>query len=263
MRNALGETRETLRTFSKDVHRRWPELDYATLESDIQRARDACVDHVVMDQLFPSHKLPAKLYSLLQTALRRNLELSDAFIDAFNAHLFAPLFVLSRAMLETGCIAFDAWVRLEDMIESGDVSRIPDFDEHLMRVLLGSRTPTDGSNPNKYPAPNVLSIIDRLERQGSFSHLRDHYDHLSEYAHPNFPGLLGLYSEHDPTVFAVSYTGRPMESHRDDLVHPLMGATVGIGVLTIAVTRFDAMRSEVVGFCETSLGADDDDPPLT
>ncbi len=236
------------RSFSKDVRRRWPGLDYATLERALERSQTALVSRVVMDEAFPTHKCPGKMFSLLQAGLRRNLELSSAFIDAFNAHLCLPTFVLSRAILETGCLVFDAWERLEHAVEAGGRDELLAFDDHIMRAILGTRTSIDGSEPDEYSAPNILSIIDRLERNG-ISHLRDHYDFMSEYVHPNYPGLISAYTQPDTSGYGVTYLERPAEEQPDLLAHPLVGATVGVGILMIAADGFQEMKSEIISFC--------------
>jgi len=42
-----------------------------------------------------------------------------------------------------------------------------------------------------FTALNILTVIDKLSKY--IPNLRDTYDHLCEYAHPNYDGLTGLY----------------------------------------------------------------------
>lgn len=126
--------------FLTDLKTRYPTLEFASVEELLERAERARIPLSVAEELSPVVLIPYKVRDVLQVALRRNLELANAFVSVFNAELYIPLFVLARAVVETGALALDVWDRVNDIGGAGDKTGLPALDEHLAKALLGAKT---------------------------------------------------------------------------------------------------------------------------
>jgi len=234
--------------FVREILEQFPDLDVSQLETDIARTENALVEDADPAALSPLSAVPVKIHNLLQTAMRRNLELTEAFKLAFNQRLFTPLFVISRASLETGCVAFDAWLRLEDALESQDMAALADIEARLMRTLLGTRAAEGRGNPDLFSAPNILTVVDRLNRR-AFPRLRWYYDNVSDHTHPNFPGMLESYARPNHETLAVEYDSRPFERRSEQLQFAITGLAVGLGLGTTAWEQCREQWADLVDFC--------------
>ncbi|RTL88145.1 MAG: hypothetical protein EKK29_06130 [Hyphomicrobiales bacterium] len=76
-----------------------------------------------------------------------------------------------------------------------------------MKLLMGSRVFDNMPDPCQ-----VLTLIDRMDRK--ISGVRSCYDHLSEIAHPNWAGVLGLYSRRGEEAFSTGF-GRRLRGAAD------------------------------------------------
>lgn len=69
-----------------------------------------------------------------------------------------------------------------------------------------------------FTAQQILSVIDRLSK--NIPNLRNTYDHLCEYAHPNYDGLMGLYCKWEDTATAsISKTSNISKDNIDSLFY--------------------------------------------
>jgi len=95
--------------------------------------------------------------------------------------------------METSSLLF----ALEGMISRVVADQqVDEFNATLVRMLLGSR--------NQYTqeeAVNVLTQIDRMSKRYNIT--RTWYDALSEFAHPNYAGVLVSYGTYNPEIFSL------------------------------------------------------------
>jgi hypothetical protein len=138
-------------------------------------------------------KLPFKVISLRELLLYRLAELSRAAVDLYKSTKVVSAILLTRAALESTSMLFALDALVRSALESGDVSRI---DETLMKMLVGGRSELA---PER--AIHIHTHIDKMNKQ--YEGLRWWYDELSEYAHPNYPGLMGSYGVVDEEEFMV------------------------------------------------------------
>lgn len=163
--------------------------------SNLSARKVATADGVALS---PVSKLPAKFHALVQVGIRRSVELSEASIREMNRMHVISTCVLVRGVFETACVLFDVVRGVAKAVESGDTLAAETLDLTLSTVLLG-HGPKVGAfiEPGKYKATNILTIIQRLEKDlnvpfGGF------YEGLSEYAHPNYHGMMAVYFDgHD------------------------------------------------------------------
>jgi REP element-mobilizing transposase RayT len=82
----------------KRRHRtRHPTLEYAAVDQALEQALESRVAVSRAMLVSPVAKIPFKARDVFQVGLRRNLELGASFVCSFNAELFIPLFLISRA----------------------------------------------------------------------------------------------------------------------------------------------------------------------
>jgi hypothetical protein len=148
-------------------------------------------------------KLPMKVLSLREALLFRIADLSEAALSLEPGHGMGAA-ILARSVMETTAVLF----ALQEMVlRVATTGQLGDFDKTtVMRMLFGSR-----NKKTPVEAINVLTQIDRMDK--TFKGLRSWYDDLSEFAHPNSPGVLISYGRLDRKTFALSLE----KAHSDKL----------------------------------------------
>jgi hypothetical protein len=97
--------------------------------------------------------------------------------------------------METVAVLY--WV-FEKVSKVNQTQKTGNIDHFFMRFLFGCRDDV------KFPPPyNVLDAIDKINE--SFEGYRQMYDDLSEFAHPNWSGVAGSYSEVDRKNFRITF----------------------------------------------------------
>ena len=134
----------------------------------------------------PGAKL-VRLAALLKNALAyRLVDIADASLDLIESGRLVPSCILARSALETVAGVHMLNKRISGVNEIEQFHELVDF---LMQVTFGSRD--ESSN---FKSMNVLTMIDHLNK---IYGIKEQYEHLSEYAHPNLKGGLMAYSEID------------------------------------------------------------------
>ncbi len=147
-------------------------------------------------------KLPMKVLSLREALLFRIADLSEAALSLEPEHGMGAA-ILARSVMETTAVLF----ALQEMVlRVATTGQLGDFDKTVMRMLFGSR-----NKKTPVEAINVQTQIDRMDK--TFKGLRSWYDNLSEFAHPNSPGVLISYGRLDRKTFALSLE----KAHSDKL----------------------------------------------
>lgn len=192
-------------------------------------------------------KLPFKALACRKALIWRMAELGRAALESFEENRLASGILLTRAAVETTAALWHLHAKIEATVQSGVIG---DIDSHLMKLMLGSRT-----NPGIVPEPiNVLTFVDRVNRE--VPGFRNQYDLLSEFAHPNWAGAMGLYSKPDPPNLSVDFGAN------------IRGADAAkeIGVINLSVALMFFERSynsmadltpDFVALCEKSLGTEE------
>ena len=132
-------------------------------------------------------KLPFKAMSLREVLLYRITELTEEACRLYEAKKNVAAILLTRSALETAAMLYWLHMEISGVVDRSETGSI---DSYLMKAIFGSR---DGIGPVE--AHNVLTAIQHLDRK--YEKFRRYYDRLSEYAHPNWCGTSGPYSEFD------------------------------------------------------------------
>jgi hypothetical protein len=145
---------------------------------------------------------PGMARALSQTFVRRCVELAEASADLCHSGKWLAAIIMARALIET-VAAYDHFVKgLRREVNGGDLQRIHDFiharsfaarDDHLLKLVDD-------------PAVKATNILTQIEALKEFrASVRDDYDYLSEYAHPNALGTFLFFGSHNSAVDIVKF----------------------------------------------------------
>jgi hypothetical protein len=158
-------------------------------------------------------KAPFQLLAVREALIWRTEELGRNACDALDRQDFAAAGLLIRGVLESAALLWHLLDKLRNR-----AGRTPEeWNDALMRVLGGTRT-----LPGLPQAINILTCVDQMDKK--IPGIRKSYDSLSEYAHPNFVGVVGLFSVRDEANLATHF----QRGARADITGPhLTNALIG------------------------------------
>jgi hypothetical protein len=191
-------------------------------------------------------KLPFKALAYRETLFWRMAELSRAALENFEADRYAAAILLTRAAVETGAAMWFLWNKLTKVIEEKAFGSI---DADLMRLSMGT------ASWDRSPQPiNVMNFVDCVEK--NINGFREQYGILSECAHPNYAGTMGLYATNDTENILTDFG--PTKSLTGEFGRNTK--TIGLLSLSSVLMMFPAMYQNVgdvlpefVKLCEDAL----------
>jgi hypothetical protein len=148
-------------------------------------------------------------------------ELARGFIQSAVRSDAVVSTLLARAIIES--VAGIWYLRQQVMRALNGKVSPGDLHRQLLRLLTGRRD----SDPDKQ-AIQVLKFIDSVERE--VPGFRKNYELLSEYAHPNWDGALGLFSRRDENSF-ITHFERSEERIANAMKIALRSFNGSIGIL--------------------------------
>lgn len=175
--------------------------------------------------------------------IHRISDIADAAIELYESDQLVAAFILTRAVVETTAMIYWLYQKSRESLEKPDENS---FDEFLMKGILGSK---DGTT--KYESYNVLTAVDHLDKE--FKGLRDMYNTLCEFTHPNWSGVMGSYSKLEASKYLL-HLGK--EHHKPPVAFGL-GSLIGslvifqdyynafTGVLKAINDRYEEGNAEV------------------
>lgn len=193
-------------------------------ERHLEEARDYLARFAASLPLYVSaaelgvrEKAPYKALVVREALMWRTEETGRCACDMLERGDVTGGILLTRATLENAALIW----RLRDVIQDRVKLSPAEIDRILSQLLLGSK---------QYPEPaaiNILTLVDRLDR--ALGIMREGYDRLSEFAHPNYGGVAGLYSTIDKEKHTTKF-GKRASAQRtvDTLVAPTLRASLFI-----------------------------------
>ena len=104
--------------------------------------------------------------------------------------------IIARSIVETAAAIWAFKSNLEKAVQAEDLQAI---DEIANEYTFHSRWKGWKDPPKE--APSILTLIDKLDRElpdeRDPKRIRNHYEFLSEFAHPNWNGTTGLFGDLD------------------------------------------------------------------
>ena len=179
-----------------------------------QRLTSSLPDKVEVAAINTLSKAPFQLLTVREALFWRTEELARNACDALDKEDFAVAALLTRAIAESAAMV---WYLLEILEQRSNYSP-GELNDKLMRMFGGSKQWSDAPQ-----AINVLTFVQRMNK--TIPGFEAGYASLSEYAHPNYVGVAGLYSKIDRKNHTV-YFGRSFRAELagSQLAHALVGA---------------------------------------
>jgi len=125
--------------------------------------------------------------------------------------------LLTRAVTESAAFV----CRLKELLETRNQYSSDELHQKLQQILLGEK------NSGLPESVNILTLIDRMDKQ--IPGVRKEYDGLSEFAHPNWSGVLGLFGQHnDQLTFMQFGRGATERSTAKEIACDLLASSLGV-----------------------------------
>lgn len=240
----------TVLKFSPKVRKVYPGCRpaiFAEIENSYAEARKHLRPQLKASDISLVAKVPHKTSVLLQVGLRRALELTEAAVREVNAHALVSSFVTSRALFETACVMFYTWKRVEIVLTSRSSPNVEELDDDVMQLLMGSRD-KDWGGPVQ--AKNILTIIDHVAKV--FKEARKHYDGLSEFAHPNYAGMLGMYNRPDNQGQRAIFID-PWKDNLGPLPMLMARVLMSLTIINFVLQNFKVRLPDFIRLCEEEI----------
>jgi hypothetical protein len=171
----------------------------------------------------------------VQLALHRSADLAEEVCSAWDRSKPVISFVSARALMETSAAVFEISYKIELLLQRGE------YDE-IQKIVL-DRMFASRDNPDLRPAQNILTAIDRVEN--AYEGFRASYDSLSEFAHPNYSGMHGLYVKDEepyPVIVRIDSSYGINEFVFPMLVYPYIMA---LEVLSSSVNKIQSLYPQL------------------
>jgi len=179
-------------------------------------------------------KLPFKAFSLREALIHRIAELSEVAVELFESEKSVSAIIMTRAVYETTSVLYWLYKSLEKVCTKKDLGNI---DEFFMKSLFGSK-----NGEGSLESYNILTAIDHTDKD--FKGYRNAYDSLSEFAHPNWPGLSGAYSKLNREKIILEL-GKEVVNIPLSVALPLL-----VGALTLFIDYYNEMETYLLQFNE-------------
>jgi hypothetical protein len=198
--------------------RPWAE-DLAEAREVVARLSASLPSHIDVAALGVRSKAPYQLLVIREALIWRTEELARNACGALEKEDFAVAALLARAVAESAALT---WYLVRVLEERAAYT--PDqLNDKLMQLLVGMKRKKDkATEPDAGDLPeaiNVATFVKHVNRE--LPGFDEAYNLLSEFAHPNWLGVVGLYSKHDAENFRTEF-GRGLHAQRGSrLAHAL------------------------------------------
>jgi hypothetical protein len=218
----------------KPAQRPWAK-DLAEAREVAARLSASLPSQIEVAALGVRSKAPYQLLATREALIWRTEELARNACEAIEKEDFAVAALLTRAVAESAAMT---WYLMKVLADRAGYTP-GQLNDKLMQLLVGKKRKKDKdkkAEPDTDDIPeaiNVGTFVKHVDRK--LPGFEAAYDFLSEYAHPNWLGVSGLYSKHDADKFRTEF-GRGLHGERDGsrLAHAL---AAGLSTFEIAYNK--------------------------
>ena len=139
-------------------------------------------------------KTPYNLLSVRESLAWRTEELGRAACDLLDKGDLAAVMVLTRAVAESAAFIF----RLKELLETRSQRSALELQETVLKMIAGWKN--DKAMPD---AINIATLIKHMEKK--IPGAQESYNRLSEFAHLNWSGVSGLFSDIDREKYLTNF----------------------------------------------------------
>jgi hypothetical protein len=227
------------RSAVKATGENWDEIRECNLV--LRRLEDRLVSAIKVEGPFAESKIAWKAAVLRQVLLHRMVELGGGCADMWNTGNVLCSVLAARALLETVAVFAEFQNKTIKHFKESDFKAL---DELLDNLTFSTRDPNAVKIMPELEAKNVLTYIDRLKK--ILPPIREHYDRLSEWCHPNGYGHYFTFASLDPRTGTVSFSRESRLA--TGLFKRLFTVYLLLGLVENAMSRLDVL---IVKLAET------------
>jgi hypothetical protein len=180
---------------------RWEDIE--RYNSCLARLFDRRKPAVVVEEPLVKSNTAWKCAVLQQALLYRVTMLANGCAREWNSGNIVCSLLCGRALLETVALSLFIGDELKALAKVADVVSIDNF---LNERLFATRDKAIIGEGLGHRARSVLAYIDRLDKMMKGTEVRDTYEFMSEWCHPNGSGLLFTYGEIDGSTGTVTFS---------------------------------------------------------
>jgi hypothetical protein len=219
---------------------------FSQAKKHVEVLRQSLISRIDPLQISTIAKVPYKALEIRETLAYRAADIGQAIVRTYEADLFVSSVILCRALQETLALLWYVNRACKRALENDSDTGL---DETLMRVMVGFRD--KGQGQENFPdAVNILTCIDRVERE--LEGFRKSYDQLSEYAHPNWSGVSGLFTQTDHENILVDL-GSYISGKENIKLKISVSFATNLELLAMIYHQFADFLPELVQLCEREI----------
>lgn len=185
-------------------------------------------------------KIAWKVAVLQQALLYRIVELANGCAKMWNEGNVLCSALAGRALLETVAVMLDFEAKLEKHFKANDFGAM---DELVNFHTFATRNEEWLKEDQAYEAKNVLTYIDRLEKQKGLIGARMHYEHLSEFCHPNCNGLYIAFGKLDTSTGTVAFS--KLKRHDKGMLNSILAVYLTLGFVEATMDNLDELVPKI------------------
>lgn len=190
---------------------------------------------------------PSRALLLREACFHRITELAESAYDAFVKKNYVPSYLLSRAVMETMALFWYFYHKLADAIKT---QNLDDIRRMLSKALAGAKAEQAKEAGWSLDPVHVLKLIQHVAKD--IPPFADHYDFLSEVAHPNAAGLIKAFVHIDWDRRVIHF-GKEHGKLKSFLEFDLAALETNLNVFIDLYDRSAALLERFQEFCECDL----------
>lgn len=190
---------------------------------------------------------PCRALQLREACFHRVTELAESAYDAFKKDNYVAAYILMRGVIETVALFWYFCDQIADALTTQDLDHLK---EMLSKVLAGAKATKAKEAGWSLDPVHILTFIRHVAKK--VPPFADHYDFLSEVAHPNAAGLIKAYVRNDWDK-GVVYFGKEHGKLGSHLEFDLEALIVILNSFMDLYDRSAPQLEKFLEFCEANL----------
>lgn len=187
-------------------------------------------------------KTPYKLLIFREALIWRLAETSEVALSLFKDRKHVSAIIMIRSVIE--CAAA-CWFILELIEEYQEKRSLTKLDEKVTRLLMGQKWNSE--------LPSAVHINDMLRSADkTVTGMFKSYDIMSEYAHPNWSGVFGMYGKRGGEDY-IALFGENIRKGDGVLKVGINGLLGALTAFEFAYNRISDLMPEFVESCEDDV----------
>jgi hypothetical protein len=173
-----------------------------------------------------------------ESVLYRSIELAEASFTLLDGGNYLGAITTVRSLQETSSVMWYINALCQYAVANKELTH---FTKQMHRLIVGWKNEDDFPDP-----PNVLTLIDKVDK--TISGYRKYYDILSEYAHPNWHGTMGLFAKTGGIKLKVKF-GRYIRGKKILIKHIENALIISIDLLRFIESQHEIIVKNFIDTC--------------